>query len=254
MVEINFNDYFKDEEDRYYNHTYLAFILSSIFDMPFDALIEDTEYLQMTVTPEQITNYLNRVYQLHEEEISKKVEDDNRLPSEGIKKQTKRWMLSYYKDKCTLEQYTYDYYKKYVEILRSKVGRLLTIIAGISRGDIAGIKDELEKLDIVLDENGNILRSDIERLVVPTVENIRKLESKVEEANDFSSYFDKKREKHLGFSEDEIYPLPDLQEPLRMFNHSSEYVMLSKRQQEQLEAERAASRKRFGQHLKNIGL
>lgn len=253
MAEINFDEFFKDEEDKYYNHTYLAFILSSIFDMPFDAIIEDSQYLQMTVTPEQITNYLNRVYQLHEEGFLKKTEDDT-TTSEGIKKQTKRWMLSYYKDKCTLEQYTYDYYKKYIDILRTKVGRLLTIVAGISRGDIAVIKDELEKLDIVLDENGNILRGDIERLVVPTVENIRKLKSKVEEANDFSSYFDKKKEKHLGFSEDEIYPLPDLQEPLRMFNHSSEYVMLSKRQKEQLDAERTASRKRFGQHLKNIGL
>ena len=253
MAEINFNEFFKDEEDRYYNHTYLAFILSSIFDMPFEAIIEDSQYLQMTVTPEQITIYLNTVFKLHEEEISKKADEDT-TTSEGTKKQTKRWMLSYYKDKCTLEQYTFDYYKKYIEILRTKVGRLLTIIAGISRGDIAGIKEELEKLDIVLDENGNILRSDIERLVVPTVENIRKLESKVEEANDFSSYFDKKREKHLGFSEDEIYPLPDLQEPLRMFNHSSEYVMLSKRQKEKLEAERTASRKRFGQYLKNIGL
>lgn len=56
------------------------------------------------------------------------------------------------------EPYTLEYFNRYTAIVRNKVNILLSLIEKIGNKDIQPIQELLTELDIVLDENGNVLK------------------------------------------------------------------------------------------------
>lgn len=109
----------------------------------------------------------------------------------------------------TYEPYTLHYYSHYIMILKSKINKLLYVIDGISSNNASQIEEELNNLDIDIIDN-KILKSDIMRLIIPTIYNIETLKSKTNEANNLDTYLTNKLSKHYllrrGISEYEIYP------------------------------------------------
>lgn len=137
----------------------------------------------------------------------------------------------------TYEPYTLFYYTQYTTILKSKINKLLSVIDGISSNNASQIDEELNNLDIAIIDN-KILKSDIMRLIIPTIYNIKALKSKINEANNLNTYLTNKTSKHdllrRGISEDEIYPSKSI-----IINHLEYvgipgYVELTEKQKKKL--------------------
>ncbi len=77
------------------------------------------------------------------------------------------------------------------------------------------IRDLLSELDIQLDENGNVSRDDIIRLITPALYNISDLFEKINRTNDLSTYLTFKMSREslykAGWSETEVYPTQSIQ-------------------------------------------
>ena len=114
----------------------------------------------------------------------------------------------------------------------------------------------LTELDIVLDENGNVLKSDIVRLITPTIYNINDLNEKLAKANDLSTYLTFKMSKHSlyrdGFSEGEVYPSQSIQINSLQYDYIQGNVRLSENQRKTLEEERSKSLKKSAEFICNL--
>ena len=147
------------------------------------------------------------------------------------------------------EPYTLEYFKKYTTIVRNKIHLLLNLIEKIGHKDSQTIQDVLADLDIVLDENGNILKSDIIRLITPTVDNINDLNAQLSKANDLSTYLTFKISKSSlykdGFSEKEIYPSQAIQIKDLYCDDMPGNVKLSERQQQALKEDQGKVMKKI---------
>lgn len=154
------------------------------------------------------------------------------------------------------EPYTLQYFNKYTSIVRDKILLLLNIIEQIGNRNSMPIKDLIAELDIRLDENGNISKEDIIRLITPVVYNIEILEEKVSEANDLSTYLNFKMSKDSlykdGLSEGEIYPSTSLQIKSSFYGHVKGNVPLSSTQRDELKQERGKSMKKILEMLRNF--
>lgn len=130
---------------------------------------------------------------------------------------------------------------------------LLNIIEKIGNRDIISIQNLITELDIQLDENGNISKEDIIRLITPTVYNIEKLNEKVAKANDLSTYLTFKMSKNslhkYGWSEGEIYPSSSIQIKNLYYDHVRGNVPLSSNQKSELEQEQRRSMKKLAKML-----
>ena len=155
--------------------------------------------------------------------------------------------------KYEFEPYTLEYFKKYIKIVRKKVLILLDIIEKIGNKEVSAIGNIMEDLDIVLDKKGNILKEDIERLIKPTIANINILNDKLNKANDLSTYLTFKISRQSiyrnDFSENELYPLPSLQDKHYLGFNREEYVPLSKGHQKQLDYLQTKSRRKLAKLL-----
>lgn len=136
------------------------------------------------------------------------------------------------------EPYTLKYFHRYTDILRYKILLLLNIIEKISTKKSASIQDILDDLDIILDENGNITKQDIIRLLTPTIHNIQNYDQKINRANDLNTYLTFKESIHSlmrdGFSEKELYPSETLQIKNLWYDNIKGNINLSDRQKEAL--------------------
>lgn len=139
------------------------------------------------------------------------------------------------------EEYKFDsknvlYFKKYIYILKSKCINLIKIIDGIVDRKIP--KEKLGKLDIILNERGNILMSDILRITEPFVFNFNKLVNMVDRANNIDTYLDFK----LSFDNvyknnlfaSELYPRDDLQNSYFEFEGEEGYIPYTEKQKKYL--------------------
>lgn len=141
----------------------------------------------------------------------------------------------------TYEPYTLHYYSHYIMILKSKINKLLYVIDGISSNNASQIEEELYNLDIDIIDN-KILKSDIMRLIIPTIYNIETLKSKTNEANNLDTYLTNKLSKHYllrrGISESEIYPNRDIIMNNLEYEGIPGYVKLTEKSKKKLLEER----------------
>ena len=122
--------------------------------------------------------------------------------------------------------------------MKNKINLLLNIIKHIGIKETVSIQDTLTNLDIILDQNGNILKKDIIRLIMPTIYNIDELDHKLSQANDLSTYLNfKMSELSLArddISENEIYPPKTRQTKNLYGNFNKGNIPLSEHQKDEL--------------------
>ena len=199
-------------EEKYYDTSVLTIILESVFEKSSEQIRKSIENEKITITDDEIKNFL----------------DDNANSN-----------------KYNYEPYTLKYFKTYTDILREKVASLLYVIENLDKKEIDLIKETLIDLDINLDENNNISKSDIVRLLKPTIFNINTLKANVRKANDVKTYLDFSISLDSiyrdGFTEPEIYPNKSLQIKNLYYNHTPGNVDLSENQVAELTEENKKS-------------
>lgn len=261
MENLNFDLYFESADNQYYDSKYIITILENILGNKFNDITDAVNSAQVVVTKEQITEFLEKRFEEDDLELKKRIESPKHKRSGDITKWTDEDIEAYSQEfadgisasRYYFEPYTLEYFNKYSNIVRNKALSLLNIIEKIGNRDSISIQDSIIELDIQLDENGNISKEDIIRLITPTVDNIEKLYEKVSKANDLSTYLTFKMSKHSlhrnGVFESEIYPSSSLQMKDLYNDCVRGNVPLSGAQRTELEQERRRSMKMFAKMI-----
>ncbi len=263
MENLNFESYFESTANKYYDPKYIVTILENILGNRLDDIKNEIHNTQIVVSKEQITEYLEKTFEEEDPELKRRMESpkpkrsgnigNGRMTDEDIKTLSQEFVDSLSAGRYYFEPYTLEYFKRYSNIVRNKALLLLNIIEKIGNRDSLSIQDLMKELDIQLDENGNILKEDIIRLITPTVYNINELNEKVTKANDLSTYLTFKMSKHSLYrndlSEGEIYPTESLQIKNLYYDHIKGNVPLSNNQKVELEDQERKSMKKIAKML-----
>lgn len=261
MVNLNFEPFFESTDTKYYDSRYIITILETILGDRLEEIKKKVNSTQVVVSKEQITEYLEKTFEKEDPELKKRIESPKPKRSgnivewtiEDMKASSQELVDDLSAGRYYFEPYTLEYFKKYSNIVRNKALLLLDMIEKIGKKDCMSIQDLMKELDIQLDENGNVLKEDIIRLITPVVYNINKLNEKVTEANDLSTYLTFKMSKHSlyrdGWSEREIYPTESLQIKNLYYDYMKDNVPLSNNQRRKLEQQQRRSMKIFAKIL-----
>lgn len=257
MAKLNLEKYFDGTDYKYYDSSFLISILEQILGKNLSEVKNDVINLQVSVTKEQIIEFLEKTFQEEDPELKQRIEkpkkikpqrDSDKLEFTPIKwtEQEKKEMAQEFADRIAVgryqfEPYTLEYFNRYTAIVRNKALQLLNIIELIGTRQSSSIQKLLMELDIQLDENGNITKEDIIRLITPTIQNISRLNEKVSKANDLSTYLKFKMSKHSiyrdGFSEGEVYPTKSILVKNLHSGYSYGNIPISSRQEQELHEE-----------------
>lgn len=266
MSKLNFQKYFDGNENSYYDSKYIIVILEGMLENSFEKISESVDDAKVLVNEEQIKAFLeqklvdedpelkqrfekrNLEYKKSLEERRGKIEQSGEenwmnLTGEEIEESSQAFVDDIAMHRYHFEPYTLKYFNKYIEILKNKLLTLLDIIEKIGNRNVSSIQDIMNELDIILDENGNISKEDIIRLITPTIYNFEKLNKKVEEANELSTYLTFKMSKHSlmrdGWNVGEVYPQKSLQDhSLYGFNGNENVPLSSRQEQDRIEEQR----------------
>jgi len=264
VENLNFDLYFEHTNSQYYDAKYVITILENILGNKFEVIKSKINDTQITVTKEQITDFLEKKFEEEDPELKRRIENPKhkrtnnliKLTDKNIEDSVQAFIDEISVSRYYFEPYTLQYFNKYTSIVRDKILLLLNIIEQIGNRNSMPIKDLIAELDIRLDENGNISKEDIIRLITPVVYNIEILEEKVSEANDLSTYLNFKMSKDSlykdGLSEGEIYPSTSLQIKSSFYGHVKGNVPLSSTQRDELKQERGKSMKKILEMLRNF--
>lgn len=264
MTNINFETYFIENENKYYDPKVIISILEDFLGKPINELKKDVNDNQIVVTKEQIENYLKQKFIEEDPELKKRIESPRPKRSSNIAEWTKQDIEDSAQEfvddisvgRYCFEPYTLEYFNKYITIVRNKANLLLNLIEKIGNKDSQTIQEMLTELDITLDENGNILKSDIIRLITPTVYNINDLNKILLKANDLSTYLTFKMSKHSlyrnGLSEGEIYPTQSIQIKDLYHDYIKGNVSLSENQKSLLRKQQSRSIKKLVKMLPDL--
>jgi hypothetical protein len=263
MNNLNFENYFETEENKYYEAQFLILILENILGKPINVIKKDINDNEIVITKKQIEEYLKNKFSEENPELKSRIEISRPKRSSNIVQWTEQDIASTSQEfidgisasRYHFEPYTLEYFNRYTTIVRNKANLLLDIIEKIGVKNTSSIQDKLIDLDIVLDENGNISRNDIIRLIIPTVYNIQDLKEKIEKANDLSTYLTFKMSKDSlyrnGLSENEVYPTKSLQIKNLFYDFIKGNVRLSENQRQKLKKEESNAMIKFLKMLSN---
>lgn len=241
---MNIDKYFKEEQD-YYDSKILITILEDITNKTLEELMNNLNS-SITLTEEDIKKYLDETFTLEDKELKERINKPKtnsikklgHLTKEEIKESSQEFIDSISAYRYTFEPLTLKYYKTYTNILRTKICQLLNIITSIATNNTTSIKDILLNLDIILDEKENISKTDIKRLIIPTIYNINDFNKKIEEGNKLDTYLAKKISRDSlgrdGILESYLYPIQELQIKDLYYDYLQGYIPLSINQQEKL--------------------
>ncbi len=273
-----FKKLLKELDEPYYDSKYLQIMLEKFYHKNFAEIKDMVSNYQITVTADDIQKFLDEKFIEEEPEtlnrlIKRQKEYEEYMQSDEIKSGKWRetmfdnpWWAdkkqieehcNRFADECTaarysFEPFTLEYFHKYSNIVRKKALLLLSIIENIDNEE-KEYEELRNKYDIVLNQNKEVAKEDFERLLVPTVYNIDKLISKVNDANNLSTYLTFKMSPFSlgreGISENEIYPSKSLQIVSIHDCHRPGNIPLSKRQKEELDRQMDASREACAKSL-----
>lgn len=257
MKEVNIESYFEKLDGKYVDSKYIILILEDILGSKIANIKEEINSKQVIVTKEEITEYLEKVFEKENPELKRRIENSKTIINKNIIEWTKEDLeadAQRFSDFLSAGRYRYEpdtleYFKKYTAILKNKILLLLNIIEKIGNKDYISIKDIISELDIQLDEYENITKEDIIRLLTPLIYNINKLNDKISKANNLETYLTFKLSKHFLLRNDltleEIYPTESLQIKDLYYDHLKGNVPLSKKQSAELEREQRKSMKKI---------
>ena len=256
MAKINLQKYFENTEIKYYDPKMLIIILEDILGKSLNNIKNDIQELNISVDEKQIREFLNNKFKEEEPEVKARLENTKpRKRSNNIVEWTEQDIeesSQEFKDELTkarygFDSYTLDYFHKYSNIVRNKAKKILDIIEKIINKDCSTIADLMKDIDIRLDENGNISKEDIIRLIPPFVHNYNLLEEKINTANNLETYLTFKLSKRLvyrnGCSEGELYPSTSIQNKNLYYYYLPGNISLSTNQKNELEEKERKSMK-----------
>ena len=185
---------------------------------------------------EDISKFLGDKYLKDNPKIKKTKKKNSSKSSEELVEKFKE-DLDY--EKYRFEPYTLQYFKNYISILKNKCFNLIKIIDGIINKSIPS--DVLKELDIKLDKKGNVLMSDVERIITPFIYNFIKLQELDKKANDLKTYLVFKISLDdvykNGNSEDELYPRDNLQNRHFEIEGENGYIPYTEKQKKLIKKE-----------------
>lgn len=243
MVDLNLETYFDSKENKYYDAKYIITVLEKSLGKNFDTIKDEINNEKILVNMEQIEKFLDKVFDNENFELKHRIDNRKNTTNESLfyseqvidKEKIEDDLIA--KRYC-FEPYTLRYFNKYTDIVRNKALQLLNIIEKIGIKQSYKIKKILKELDIQLDQNGNITKEDILRLITPTIQNISELNEKVSIANKLSTYLTFKMSKDIpyryGLSESEIYPSTSIFIKDLHNGHSYGNIPISIRQEQEL--------------------
>lgn len=264
MIDVDFNDYFNNSDNKYYDSKFIIKILEDILDKGIGDINSDIDNCQITVTQKQIREYLKQKLTIENPDLKYRMEHPKpkrnknfaEWTSEDIENASQEFADEIDYAKYDFDPYTLEYFNKYTSIVKNKIYLLLKIIERIGNKNTENIDNILLDLDIILDKDGNILKSDIIRLITPTIYNINDLNEKISKANNLSTYLTFKMSKHSlyreGISENEIYPIPSIQTKDLYYDYIQGNVRLSEKQKEKLKKEQDRNMKQLVRILNDL--
>lgn len=251
MENYNLDKYFgttNKGELAYYSPRALIVILEGEMGKCFGDIKKFAENASISITSGQIVEFLNKTFEQEKPELKARIDNRKKVVSNGeilfgeeqieyLKNSREEFTDDISASRYAFTPYSLEYFKKYAKILKSKLLLLLTIIEAISNKKSDSILEQLNDLDINLDSNGDILKEDIARLILPTIYNLNALESLVNEGNKVETYLEFKLSKlnlyKRGISTN-LYPPSSIQEKNIFGNHDLGNVPLSKNQKNEL--------------------
>lgn len=235
MRKIDILKLLNNYEDKYYPSDIIINVFNSISEIPFDEVEEYLNNTKIFIEEEDIVNYLNQM--LHDENPD--LEKSVNLKIDSIKfpeLASKRFELKLQMERYEFYPYTLYYYINHSNITREKCLKLFDIMKGIYCKD-PNVDVNLRSLDIRLDDDKNILKSDIFRLMIPFFVNLEMFNEKIKEGNDVKTYLVNKlsldKVYSRGASEDDLYPSNNLQMLKGYELSTDDYVPLTQFQKEQ---------------------
>lgn len=256
MSKLNLENYFDSTKNKYYDASILVSILEKNLGKSLYEIKNDVNNAQISVTRDEIEEFLERTFQKENPGLKERIEKPkprynkpfDELTEQDIKDSSQIFIDKISAGRYHFESYTLEYFNRYTTIVRNKALKLLNIIERIGTRQSITIQDLLVELDIQLDENGNITREDIIRLIKPTIQNVGELDEKITKANDLSTYLTFKMSKHSlyrdGWSEGEVYPTKSIFVKDLHNGYSYGNIPISSRQEQELHEElRKSSRK-----------
>lgn len=248
---MKLSNYFNEEN--YYSPNILIKILEDYYGISYEEIKKDINSKQIVVGEDGIKYFLNNKFEEENPELKKRIENSrnnkqnrtrislSELTKEDIKRSAQAFSDQIKASRYSFDPYTLQYFKKYSDIVRNKALSLISIIDSIVAGKVSSINE----FDIVLSEDGKIAKTDIERLITPTLWNIDALYAKVNMANSFETYLNFSVSQHSlmrhGVSENEIYPTVKLQIRDLYYDGLKGNIPLSESQKEQLRIEQKAN-------------
>lgn len=256
MSKLNLENYFDSTKNKYYDASILVSILEKNLGKSLYEIKNDVNNAKISVTRDEIEEFLERTFQEENPGLKERIEKPkprynkpfDEWAEQDIKDSSQRFIDKISAGRYHFESYTLEYFNRYTTIVRNKALKLLNIIERIGTRQSITIQDLLVELDIQLDENGNITREDIIRLIKPTIQNVGELDEKITKANDLSTYLTFKMSKHSlyrdDWSEGEVYPTKSIFVKDLHNGYSYGNIPISSRQEQELHEElRKSSRK-----------
>lgn len=262
MIKTNLEKYFENKEIKYYEPEILIIILEDILCKDINTIKTELDEFKINVMSEQIGEYLNNRFEKEEPEVKVRLENlkprrnlNNgwisllEITSEDIEESTQHFADQLTASRYEFDSFTLNYFNKYSSIVRNKAKKILAIIEKIANKDYSTIANLMIELDIQLDENGNISKEDVIRLILPFVHNYNELIEKVNSANNLETYLTFKLSKHSlyrdGWSEGEIYPTSFIQVKDLYRDYLPGNIPLSNSQKEQLQERQSKNIKKL---------
>ena len=268
MENYNFDKYFgfKDNnENDYYGPRALIVILEGEMGKSFADIKNFVNNASIDITGEQIVEFLNDTFEREEPELKKRIDNRKKLQTSGeilfneeqiehIRNSKEEFTDNISASRYAFTPYSLEYFKKYVSIVKKKTLSLLNIIETISNKKSTSISDQLKDLDINLDNDGDILKEDIIRLILPTVFNLNELEEKVTNGNDVTTYLNFKISRELIYKSgiSNLYPSTSIQVKNIDGNYSQGNVPLSEDQKDILKGNMRKSMQKSADFIVNL--
>ncbi|MBR1417225.1 MAG: hypothetical protein IJ572_05340 [Bacilli bacterium] len=160
--------------------------LEEHLNMSYDRIKSYVASSGVILCEKDIKSYLEREFNEKDPLLKEKIEANKNKKT--IEAKAQRFVDSLKASKYSYNSYTLTYYKKSVSIFKVRCLKLLFIIDNIYNNNINSIKETLESLDIVIDENNNILFEDVARIYGAFVENFKALANSLKKANNLETY------------------------------------------------------------------
>ena len=256
---------FENNDNKFYDAKYIITILENEMGETIENLKNKVNNNKVNVTEDEITEYLDKKFQEENPELKARIENsqnknigviefgitDDEITQWGQNFTDRLKAKRYY-----FEPYTLEYFKRYSNIVRNKALILLDIIEKIGNKNTNSIQDLIIDLDINIDKEGNILKDDINRLIIPTIYNINVLTEKVTQANNLDTYLTFKMSLDSLYrndcSEEELYPSKSIQIKNLYYDHVKGNVRLSNNQKAELETQQRRSMKKNAKILLDL--